>query len=220
VGDAIVLTRHAAELGLAGALLLPPFYYKCVDNDGVVAYFERIVTATKDRPVPLYLYHFPAMSGVHYSPALIRRLRSEFPGRIVGLKDSSGDLDYAKEAAGISPDFRVFPSNEATLLRSRAGQFAGCISASANFNPEFCGRAFNEGDQDALQTATTIRALVSRKAIIASVKAAIAYRLNDPAFEALLPPLTRLSEEDKRGLIDDIAPLFAAKRYISEAAAS
>jgi 4-hydroxy-tetrahydrodipicolinate synthase len=160
------------------------------------------------------------MSGVHYSPALIMRLRAEFPDRIVGLKDSSGNLDYAQEAAAISPDFRVFPSNEATLLRARAGQFAGCISASANVNPEFCGRAFNEGDQDALQTATTIRALVSRKALIPSVKAVLAYRFNDPAFEALLPPLTGLSADEKRQLIDDVGPLLARNRYISSAAAS
>ena len=64
VGDAVELTRHAAELGFAAALVLPPFYYKGVADDGLMAYVEAIVAATKHRPIPVYLYHFPALSGV------------------------------------------------------------------------------------------------------------------------------------------------------------
>src|SRR5215831_12845456 len=85
--DAIALTRHAAELGFAGALVLPPFYYKGVPDEGLRAY-----AATSDRPIPLYLYHFPAQSGLPWHLALIRRLTGDFGSRIVGLKDSSGDL--------------------------------------------------------------------------------------------------------------------------------
>src|SRR5579864_8344574 len=60
LADAIALTRHAAELGFAGALVLPPFYYKGVPDDGLVAYIDAIVAATAARPIPIYLYHFPA----------------------------------------------------------------------------------------------------------------------------------------------------------------
>ena len=109
LADAIALTRHAAELGFAGALVLPPFYYKGVHDDGLVAYVEAIVTATAARPIPIYLYHFPAQSGLHWHVALIRRLLDTFGERIVGLKDSSGDMAYAREAAGIPPRFKVFP---------------------------------------------------------------------------------------------------------------
>ena len=90
VGDAVALTRHAAELGLAAALLLPPFYYKSVDDDGIAGYFRQIVEATAARPVALYLYNFPALSGVEYTPLLVRRLRGDFPGRIHGLKEFLG----------------------------------------------------------------------------------------------------------------------------------
>ena len=93
--DAIALTRHAAELGFAGALVLPPFYYKGVHDDGLVAYIDAIVAATASRPIPIYLYHFPAQSGLHWHVALIRRLLDTFGERIVGLKDSSGDMAYA-----------------------------------------------------------------------------------------------------------------------------
>src|SRR6185295_18864691 len=126
--DAVALTRHAAALGFAGALLLPPFYYKGVPDDGLAAYIDAIVKATADKPVPLYLYHFPAQSGLPWHIALIRRLLEAHGTRIVGLKDSSGDMGYAREAAKIAAGFDVFPSTEAALIEARNGAFAGCIS--------------------------------------------------------------------------------------------
>ena len=79
VSDAVALTRHAAELGFAGALVLPPFYYKGVPDDGLFAYIDAIVKATASKPIPIYLYHFPAMSGLPWHVALIKRLRDAFP---------------------------------------------------------------------------------------------------------------------------------------------
>src|SRR3954462_14645169 len=125
--DAIALTRHAAELGFAGALVLPPFYYKGVPDDGLFNCIEAIVAATAAKPIPIYLYHFPAQSGLPWHIALIKRLLETHPRRIVGLKDSSGDMSYARSAATIAPDFAVFPSTEAALLDARKGEFAGCI---------------------------------------------------------------------------------------------
>ena len=87
VSDAVALTRHAADVGFAGALVLPPFYYKGVPDDGLVAYIDMIVKATAQKPIPIYLYHFPAMSGLPWHVTLIRRLLESFPTRIVGLKD-------------------------------------------------------------------------------------------------------------------------------------
>ena len=133
--DAVALTRHAAELGFAGALVLPPFYYKGVPDDGLAAYIDAIVKATADKPIPIYLYHFPAQSGLPWHVKLIARLLERITGRIVGLKDSSGDMAYAREAAGISKGFDVFPSTEACLIEARRGIFAGCISATANSMP-------------------------------------------------------------------------------------
>src|SRR5438105_11972579 len=86
--DAVALTRHAAALGFAGALLLPPFYYKGGPDDGLVACIEAIIAATAYKPIPIYLYHFPAQSGLSWHAALIRRLATAFVGRIAGMKDS------------------------------------------------------------------------------------------------------------------------------------
>ena len=166
LADAIALTRHAAELGFAGALVLPPFYYKGVPDDGLVAYIDAIVAATAARPIPIYLYHFPAQSGLHWHVALIRRLLDGYGERIVGLKDSSGDMAYAREAASISPRFKVFPSTEAALPEARSGPFAGCISATANLNADLCARAYRSGDAAALAEAVTIRKLFDGKALV------------------------------------------------------
>jgi 4-hydroxy-tetrahydrodipicolinate synthase len=150
------------------------------------------------------------LSGILYSPKLVRRLREEFGSRIAGLKDSSGDLSYAAEIVAISAELRVFPSNEAVLLKARAGEFAGCISASANVTASWCARAFRDGEEAALETAIRIRSLVSRKALVSSVKAVLAYRLGDPEFRAVLPPLTPLDKADERDLIRDVAPFLAS----------
>ena len=132
LADAVTLTRHAAELGFAGALVLPPFYYKGVSDDGLVAVIEAILSATAARPIPLYLYHFPAQSGLPWHVALVRRLVESFGGRIVGLKDSSGDMAYAREAAAIAPGFRVFPSTEAALPEARNSFVNAVLQACGN----------------------------------------------------------------------------------------
>jgi 4-hydroxy-tetrahydrodipicolinate synthase len=199
--DAVALTRHAAELGFAGALILPPFYYKGVPDDGLFNYVETIVAATADKPIPIYLYHFPAQSGLPWHIKLIRRLLDAFGTRIVGLKDSSGDMDYAREAASIKPGFGVFPSTEACLLEARAGGFAGCISATANLNADLCARAFKAGDQAALDTAVTIRKLFDGKPLVSGVKALLGHIHGDPAWARVAPPLAPFSAADRAGAV-------------------
>jgi 4-hydroxy-tetrahydrodipicolinate synthase len=196
VADAVALTRHAAELGFAGALVLPPFYYKGVPDDGLAAYIDTIVAATAAKPIPIYLYHFPAQSGLPWHPKLVRRLLDAFGQRLVGLKDSSGDMAYAREVAAISPAFKVFPSTEAVLLEARGGAFAGCISATANLNADLCQRAWSRGDAAALDTAVTIRKLFDGRALVSGVKALLAHIHGDAALARVMPPLAAFSAAD------------------------
>jgi 4-hydroxy-tetrahydrodipicolinate synthase len=197
MADAVALTRHAAELGFVGALVLPPFYYKGVPDDGLFAYIETLVKASAAKPIPIYLYHFPAMSGLPWHVALIKRLLESFPGRIVGLKDSSGDMAYARSAAAISPDFAVFPSTEAALIDARQGAFAGCISATANLNADLCARAWREGDLAALGAAVAIRKLFDGRPLVSGVKALLGHIHGDPALARVKPPLAAFSAADR-----------------------
>ena len=197
VSDAVALTRHAAELGFAGALVLPPFYYKNVPDDGLAAYIEALVTATTDKPIPIYLYHYPALSGLPWPVLLIKRLRDAFGARIVGLKDSSGDLAFSRQATAVAPDFDVFPSTEAVLLEARDGPFAGCISATANLNADLCARAYARGDRAALDSAVAIRSLFDGKPLVPGVKALLAHIHGDPVWARVKPPLGAFPTADR-----------------------
>ena len=197
MADAVALTRHAAELGFAGALVLPPFYYKGVPDDGLFAYIDTLVKASVAKPIPVYLYHFPAMSGLPWHVTLIERLLKAFPGRIVGLKDSSGDMAYARSAAAVSPDFAVFPSTEAALIEARQGTFAGCISATANLNADLCARAWRDGDTVALDAAVAIRKLFDGRPLVSGVKALLGHIHGDAALARVKPPLTAFSAADR-----------------------
>ena len=201
LADAVALTRHASELGFAGALVLPPFYYKGVPDDGLVAYIDTIVKATAQQPIPIYLYHYPQQSGLHWHVALVRRLLDTFGARIVGLKDSSGDMNYAREAAAIGTHFDVFPSTEAVLLDARGGAFAGCISATANLNADLCQLAWKKGDKAALDAAVAIRKLFDGKPLVSGVKSLLAHIHGDPALARMKPPLAPFSAADRAGAV-------------------
>ncbi|MGA8935551.1 MAG: dihydrodipicolinate synthase family protein [Pseudolabrys sp.] len=201
ISDAVALTRHAAELGFGGALVLPPFYYKGVPDDGLVTYIDALVKATERKPIPIYLYHFPAMSGLPWHITLIGRLLDSFSSRIVGLKDSSGDMGYARSAAAISKTFAVFPSTEACLSEARSGVFAGCISATANVNADLCARAWGQGDAVALDAAVAIRKLFDGKPLVSGVKALLAHIHGDAGLARVKPPLAPFSAADRASVI-------------------
>jgi 4-hydroxy-tetrahydrodipicolinate synthase len=201
LADAVALTRYAAELGFAGALVLPPFYYKGVPDDGLVAYIDAIVTATVDCPIPIFLYNFPAMSGLSWHLKLIRRLIGAFGQRIAGLKDSSGDVAFARDVAALGSGFKVFPSNEATLMDARRGAFAGCISATANVTADLCARAYRDGDVPALQAAVAIRKLFEGRPLVAGVKSLLAHIHGDTAWARVMPPLAPVSAAERIAVV-------------------
>jgi 4-hydroxy-tetrahydrodipicolinate synthase len=201
LADAIALTEHAAKLGFAGALVLPPFYYKNVSDDGLFATIDALVNATAQTPIPIYLYHFPAQSGVPWQVKLIRRLIEAFGTRIAGLKDSSGDMGFAREAAAVSTRFKVFPSTEAALMDARAGVFAGCISATANLNADLCARAYRSGDREPLDAAIAVRSLFDSKPLVAGVKTLLAHIHADAAWAQVMPPLQAFAAADRATVV-------------------
>lgn len=191
LGDAVALTNHANELGFSASLALPPFYYKGISSDGLLRYFDALANASDE--LPLLLYNFPAMTGVHYSVEVVQALISALGTRIAGLKDSSGDVPYARSIAVMSDQLAVFPSNEGLLIEARNGAFAGCISATANVNADLCGRAFHAGDVAALDAAVAIRRLFDGKPLVSGVKALTGHLRNDSQISAVLAPLEPIS---------------------------
>jgi 4-hydroxy-tetrahydrodipicolinate synthase len=204
LGDAVRLTRAANALGFAGALLLPPFYYKGIETAALVAYVSTVIDRAGRDGLSLYLYHFPANSGVPYAPEAVARLRDAYPDTVVGLKDSAGDLAYSAELARQLPGFAVFPSAEASLGEAARLGFAGCISATANLTGPFAQRALTgrtEAErQAALAKAVELRALLAGYPLVASVKAALAFVHGEPRWRATMPPLTPLGDAEARAL--------------------
>ncbi len=211
VSDAIALTRHAAELGFGGALVLPPFYYKGVTDDGLADYIGALVKATEASKLPIYLYHYPQLTGILWNVPLIERLRKSFPARIVGLKDSSGDMAFARAAAAVGSDFAVFPSTEACLLEARKGEFAGCISATANLNADLCQRAWAKGDTAAHEAAVAIRKLFEGRPLVPGVKTLLAHIHGDPSLARVRPPLAPVSTADRDAITGGYDAIRAKK---------
>ena len=196
--DAVRLTAEAKALGFAGALLLPPFYYKSIAADGLIAYVDAVIEQVGRDGLQLYLYHFPQNSGVPYDIAVVARLREVYPDVILGLKDSSGDLEYAAALTRNLKGFAVFPSAEASLGRAREFGFAGCISATANITGPFAQGAWSGTGNDAdegLAQAVEIRAAIAQFPLVASVKASLAFLTGEFTWRKVMPPLSPLSAE-------------------------
>ncbi len=159
------------------------------------------MNATAARPIPVYLYHVPAQSALPWRVALIRRLLDRFGARVAGLKDSSGDMDFAREAASLHADFLVFPSTEAALPQARSGPFAGCISATANLNADLCARFYRSGDAAALRQAVAIRGLFDGKPLVPGVKTVLAHIHADPHWARVEPPLSVISPAERAAVV-------------------
>ena len=140
VADAVALTRHAAELGFAAALVLPPFYYKGVPDDGLVAYVETHRAGDGRQPDPDLSLSFPRAVRPALACQAGQAAAHDFGARIVGLKDSSGDMAYAREAATVAADFDVFPSTEAVLMEARSRRASPAASPPPPISTPTCAR--------------------------------------------------------------------------------
>ena len=144
--DSVRLTAHAVKLGCAGVLMLPPFYYKGVPDDGLYRNFAEVIERVGDARLQLYLYHIPPVSQVRITLALIERLLKAYPKAVAGVKDSSGDWNNTKAMldAFAKQGFDVFAGSEVFLLANMRGGGVGCITAGANVNPHGIDRVYRD----------------------------------------------------------------------------
>lgn len=204
--DTVALTRHAVQRGAGGVLMLPPFYYKGVSDEGLYASYSEVIQRVGDSRLRIYLYHIPPVSGVPISMGLIERLLKAYPGTIAGIKDSSGDWNNtAAMLENFQPQgFDVFCGSENFLLRTMRGGGAGCITATGNVNPApivQLYRDWQQPDADGRQAQLDkIRAVFARFPMIPSMKAAIASYTGDAAWAVVRPPLVAMSAEQTAAL--------------------
>ena len=209
--DAAALVRHAVEHGCGGVLMLPPFYYKGVSDDGIFAFISGVIDRVGSSALKLFLYHIPPMAVIGYSLDLVGRLIKGYPETVVGLKDSSGDWSNTAALLERFPGFAVFPGSEVFLLDALRKGGAGCITASGNVNVPGIRRLYDNwrGPQaEALQAEITkLRTTLLAYPMVPALKAIIAHYHNDPDWAAVRPPLVALDRAQTAALIADLDKL-------------
>ena len=209
--ETVQLTARAVNHGCAGVLMLPPFYYKQVGDEGLYRYFSEVIQRVGDPRLRIYLYHIPPVAMVGITPQLVERLLKAYPEVIAGMKDSSGDWNNTKTFldAFAASGFDVFVGSESFLLANMRYGGVGTISATANINPAAIHKLYSEwnqpgadpdGQQVKLDRVREVFANKSFPSMIAAMKQAIAISLNDPEWARVRPPLVELNAEQARML--------------------
>jgi 4-hydroxy-tetrahydrodipicolinate synthase len=212
--ETVMLTAEAVRSGCAGVLMLPPFYYKGVGDEGLYRYYSEVVQRVGDSRLRIYLYHIPPVAVVGITPALVERLLKAYPTAIAGMKDSSGDWNNTKTFldAFAKAGFAVFAGSESFLLQNMRNGGAGTISATANVNPAAIHKLYSEwqntdAEQQQDRLNRTRETLGKKYLMIAALKQAIAIYADDPAWVRLRPPLVELPAEQARSLAAELTQI-------------
>ena len=191
-------------------MVLPPFYYKGVGDDGLFRFFGELIERIGDDRLRVYLYNFPQMTGIGFSLPLIERLLEAYPGVVVGTKDSSGDWERIKTTCHEFPDFSVFAGTERYLLDTLRWGGAGCISATVNVTSQLARQVYDaheadREDADALQKRLTeLRATIEEFPMIPALKSMMRRSTQEENWSNLRPPLSRLTEDQTHELLSGV----------------
>jgi 4-hydroxy-tetrahydrodipicolinate synthase len=231
ITETVELAAHAVKHGCAGVLMLPPFYYKDVTEEGLYRYFSEVVQRVGDTHLKIYLYHIPPVAIVGVTPKLVERLLKAYPNAIAGMKDSSGDWNNTKTFldAFAKNGFDVFVGSEPFLLANMRNGGVGTISATANVNPaaihklyEKCSASTTELEDQQAQL-NVVREVFSNSrfpSMIAALKQAIAFYGNDPEWTRLRPPLVELTTEQAKLLAAELKAIGFAMPGLATDSAS
>ena len=208
--DSVRLTAHAMKLGCGGVLMLPPFYYKGVSDDGLFRSFAEVIERVGEARLRVYLYHIPPVAQVPITTGLVERLLAAYPTQIAGMKDSGGDWSNTQAFldAFAKSGFDVFAGSETFLLQNMRHGGAGCISATANVHPAPIARLYDTwraAGADAQQTRLdVIRGVFQKFPMIPALKAAIAHHGRDAGWATVRPPLVALTPAHARALVAEL----------------
>ena len=225
ITETVKLTAQAVKHGCAGVLMLPPFYYKDVSEEGLYRYFSEVVQRVGDAKLRIYLYHIPPVAMVGITTGLVERLLKSYPNTIAGMKDSSGDWNNTKTfldafvAARTARTFDVFVGSESFLLANMRNGGVGTISATANVNPAAIHKLYVEsGKRETERTGHELESLQAKLNVvrdlffkkypmIPGLKQTIAIYTNDPAWVKVRPPLVELTAEQAKRLAEELEGL-------------
>lgn len=201
IAETVEMTRFVLDHGIESVLMLPPYFYKEADEDGLFAHFSTVIERVGSADLKVYLYNIPQYTQVPLTPALVGRLLEAYPGTVAGLKDSSGDWANTKallDRFGAS-GFDVFTGSEVFLSNALKLGGAGCISATANVNPRGIRSAYDARGtwqmEEAQARADRVRQAFQSRPLIAAMKHYLASRYQSSDWRRLRPPLSGLSSQ-------------------------
>lgn len=213
ITDSIELTRRAVQAGAGGVLMLPPFYYKGLSEEGLYRNFATIIDQVADDRLRIYLYHIPPVSSTPIPRGLVARLLKAYPGIVAGMKDSGGDWRYTQAMIEeFAPrGFDVFSGSENFLLANLRAGGPGCITATANVNPTAIVQLYKtwqSADADEQQkNLDATRSAFSQFPMISAMKSAVAWQSGRNDWIHVRPPLVDLDSEQQRtlqGSLDEV----------------
>jgi 4-hydroxy-tetrahydrodipicolinate synthase len=207
--ETIELTRHAVQSDCAGALVLPPFFFKTVNDEGVFASYARVIDGVGDPRLQLYLYHIPQVSGVAISSTVIERLAIGYPEVLAGVKDSECNLDHTRRLLSRFGELAIFVGFEPHLPAALAAGGAGTICGIANLFPRLLRRLYDHAlgadHHDDLKRVESFITALDRYPLFAAFKALQAELAGDSGWAALRPPLVALDSAARRAWLADVA---------------
>ncbi len=217
VTDAVALTRHAVELGVKGVVLLPPFYYTAFSDESLFRFYAEIIEKTGSDQLKVILYHIPMLTGVPISHNLIEMLVKEFPGIVVGIKDSDGKIENMHAISARFPGFGVLAGADPLLLPVLEGGGAGCITASSNLVARELRTVFDHWNDPAkaaeVKAAQEVivnwRNLTNAYVQLPTVKTMLARRRGDRGWLNVHPPFSPLADAERDAVWAEMARLEA-----------
>jgi 4-hydroxy-tetrahydrodipicolinate synthase len=211
ISEASTLIRHAVGYGVGGVLMLPPFYYKGVSDQGVYDFISAVIDRVGSAALRMYLYHIPPQTMVSFTVDLVGRLIKAYPTTVVGLKDSSGDWSNTAALLDAYPGFGIFPGSEVFLLDGLRKGGVGCITATGNVNVPGIRRVYENWrtpQADALQAEITLaRKTIQAYPMVPALKRIVAHFHGDPDWATVRPPMEKLSEAQSAALLGDLAKI-------------
>ena len=201
VTDTVRFTKKCAKLKVRAVLVLPAFFYKGVSDEGVIEYYKRVVEEVGDENLHYVLYHIPQISGVNISFDVIEKLLKLYPNNVVGMKDSSGDIDNMLKITKFFNDFSLFSGSDSLALKVCKRGGAGAITATSNISGKLLSFIVNnykeESSLDNFQELqilqVKIREMLFTHEPVSALKAIMSVKQNNKEWNQVNPPLHRIN---------------------------
>jgi 4-hydroxy-tetrahydrodipicolinate synthase len=216
VTDTVRFTKKCAELKVRAVLVLPAFFYKGVTDEGVIEYYKRVVEEVGDNNLHYVLYHIPQTSGVNISFDVIEKLLKLYPNNIVGMKDSSGNLDNMLKITKFFNEFSLFSGSDSLALKVCKRGGAGAITATSNISGKLLSfivtnhkeESSIDNFQELQLLQVKIREMLFTHEPVSALKAILSVKQDNQEWNRVNPPLCRIENPQSNKTIIGLIELL------------